>query len=37
MYQILKNILAKLTIEERIEMLINIYKNCGCCRFFFME
>lgn len=37
MYQILKNILAELTIEERIEMLINVYENCGYCRFSFME
>ena len=29
MYQILKNILAGMTIEERIEMLINIYEGCG--------
>ena len=36
MYQILKNILAGLSIEERIEMLINIYENCACCRFSFI-
>lgn len=37
MYQILKNILAGLTIEERIEMLKNVYESCGCCRFYFTE
>ena len=35
MYQILKNILAEMAIEERMELLINIYENCACCRFLF--
>ena len=28
MYRILRKILEELTIEQRIEMLINLYDNC---------
>ena len=35
MYQILKNVLVEMTIEERIELLINVYESCGYCRFSF--
>ena len=34
MYQILRNILAELTIEQRIDLLANLYESCYC-RFFF--
>ncbi len=35
MYQILKNVLAELTIKQRIDLLTKLYENCGCCRFSF--
>lgn len=35
MYQILRNVLSELTIEQKIDLLTNLYESCGCCRFFF--
>lgn len=35
MYQILRNVLAELTIEQRIDLLANLYESCDCCRFSF--
>lgn len=35
MYQILRNALAELTIEQRIDLLTNLYKSCGNSRFLF--